>query len=37
MALGGIGMLYQGGEGATLSLTGTLLVLASSLSYAIYS
>ena len=36
MALGGIGMLYQGGEGATLSLTGTLLVLASSLSYAIY-
>ena len=36
MVLGGIGMLYQGGEGATLSLTGTLLVLASSLSYAIY-
>ena len=36
MALGGIGMLYQGGDGATLSLTGTLLVLGSALSYAIY-
>lgn len=36
MALGGIGMLYQGGDGVTLSLTGTLLVLGSALSYAIY-
>lgn len=36
LALGGIAMLYQGGDGATLSLTGTLLVFASALSYAIY-
>ena len=36
LALGGISMLYQGGDGATLSLTGTLLVFASALSYAIY-
>jgi len=36
MALVGIGLLYKGGDGATLSLTGTLLVMASSLSYAIY-
>lgn len=36
LALAGIGMLYQGGNGATLSFTGTLLVIASALSYAIY-
>lgn len=36
MALGGIALLYKSGEGATLSLTGTLLVMASALSYAIY-
>ena len=32
----GIGLLYRAGDGATLSLTGTLLVMTSSLSYAIY-
>ena len=37
LALSGIAMLYQGGDGATLSLTGTLLVFASALSYAIYT
>ena len=36
MALGGIAMLYKGSDGSTLSLTGTALVMASSLSYAIY-
>ena len=36
LALSGIAMLYQGGDGATLSLAGTLLVFASALSYAIY-
>ena len=36
LALSGIAMLYQGGDGVTLSLTGTLLVFASALSYAIY-
>ncbi|HJA98665.1 MAG TPA: DMT family transporter [Candidatus Alistipes avicola] len=36
LALGGIGMLYKGGDGATLSLVGTSLVLVSALSYAIY-
>lgn len=36
MALGGIGLLYKAADGATLSLTGTLLVFASSLSYALY-
>lgn len=36
MALGGIGLLYKGGDGSTLSLTGTLLVITSALSYAIY-
>lgn len=36
LALGGIAMLYQGGDGVTLSLTGTLLVFASALSYALY-
>lgn len=36
MALLGIGLLYKNGDGSVLSLTGTLLVFASSLSYAIY-
>ena len=36
LALGGIGLLYQGDGVATLSLRGTLMVFASSLSYAIY-
>ncbi|NLV52082.1 MAG: DMT family transporter [Bacteroidales bacterium] len=36
LALIGIVMLYQGGNGATLSLAGTLMVMASSLTYAIY-
>ena len=36
LALAGIGLLYKGGNGATLSLVGICLVMASSLSYAIY-
>lgn len=36
LALGGIGLLYKGGDGATLSLVGTMLVMVSALSYAIY-
>ena len=36
LALGGIGLLYKSEAGSTLSLIGTLLVFASSLSYAIY-
>lgn len=36
LAVGGIGLLYKTGDGQTLSLTGTLLVFASALSYAIY-
>ena len=36
LALGGIGLLYKCEDGSTLSLIGTLLVFASSLSYAIY-
>lgn len=36
LALGGIAMLYQNGEGTTLNMTGVLLVMASALSYAIY-
>lgn len=36
MALAGIALLYRGGDGATLSLTGTVLVVVSALSYAIY-
>ena len=36
LALGGIGLLYKSEDGSTLSLLGTLLVFASSLSYAIY-
>lgn len=36
MALGGIALLYRNSEGAVLSLTGTLLVMTSALSYSIY-
>lgn len=36
LALGGIGLLYKSEDGSTLSLIVTLLVFASSLSYAIY-
>ena len=36
LALGGIGLLYKNSDGTTLSLTGTVLVFVSSLSYAIY-
>lgn len=36
LALSGIALLYKGGDGVTLSLTGILLVMISSLSYAIY-
>lgn len=35
-ALVGIGLLYKGEDGAVLSVTGTLLVMLSALSYAIY-
>lgn len=36
LASAGIGLLYQSGDGTTLSLTGIALVMVSSLSYAIY-
>ena len=36
MAVGGIALLYRSGDGTTLSIGGTLLVLASALTYAIY-
>lgn len=36
LALGGIGLLYQSGDGTTLSLVGVALVMVSALSYAIY-
>lgn len=36
LALTGIGLLYKGGDGSTLNLTGILLVMVSALSYAIY-
>lgn len=36
MALSGIGVLYKGGDGTTLSFAGTMLVILSSLSYAVY-
>lgn len=36
LALSGIGLLYQSSDGATLSLIGVGLVMASALSYAIY-
>lgn len=35
-ALAGIGLLFKGTDGATLSVTGTVIVMASSLSYAVY-
>ncbi|WP_251622005.1 DMT family transporter [Odoribacter lunatus] len=36
LALVGIGLLYKGGDGLPLNLTGILLVMLSALSYAIY-
>ena len=36
LACGGIGQLYKGGDGATLSLVGVLLVFLSALAYAVY-
>lgn len=36
LAVAGIGLLYKGGDGATLSLLGVALVIISSLTYAIY-
>lgn len=36
LALTGIALLYRTADGATLNLTGSLLVMASSLSYALY-
>lgn len=36
LACTGISLLYRGGDGTTLSLTGVLLVFLSSLSYAVY-
>ena len=36
MATAGIGLLYKGEDGATLSLAGTILVIISALTYAIY-
>lgn len=36
LALSGIGLLYKGEGGETLSLVGMLLVILSSLSYAVY-
>lgn len=36
LALTGIGLLYKGGDGATLSVLGITLVMISSLAYAIY-
>ena len=36
MALGGIALLFEGGDGHTLSIRGTMLVMISALCYAIY-
>lgn len=36
LALGGIGLLYKGGDGSALNLFGVFLVMISALSYAIY-
>ena len=36
MALGGIALLFEGDNGSTLSVKGTMLVMASALCYAIY-
>lgn len=35
-ALGGIALLFKGSDGGTLSIAGTIIVMASSLSYAVY-
>jgi len=36
LALAGIGLLYKGEDGSTLSVTGTILVMVSAVSYAVY-
>lgn len=36
ISLAGIALLYKGGDGSTLNLTGTILVMVSALAYAIY-
>lgn len=36
LALAGIGLLFKGSDGSTLNITGTVLVMVSALSYAIY-
>ena len=36
LALSGIGLLYKGGDGGPLNMTGIILVMLSALSYAIY-
>ena len=36
LALGGIGLLYNGEKGVTLSLTGTIMVFLSALTYSVY-
>lgn len=36
LAVGGIGMLYQNSDGVSLSMTGSLLVFCSALTYALY-
>lgn len=36
VSLGGIALLYKGPDGATLDMTGTMMVVISALSYAIY-
>ena len=36
LALTGIGLLYKGGDGGPLSMTGIILIMLSALSYAIY-
>lgn len=36
MALAGIGLLYKNSDGTTISLTGTIMVMLSSLTYAVY-
>lgn len=36
ISLPGIALLYKGGDGSTLNLTGTILVMVSALAYAIY-
>ena len=36
VAMGGVGLLYKAEDGSTLSATGTLLAMASALTYAVY-